>query len=105
MFACDITVSVLEDEDGRFVDLDGEVGLRGCEGVVDVGLSIRQGGNEMQIVIVLSTIVERRVWNESTDFFPRANASIDLVDNLSANHLVENDPGTRIQDLFVGSSV
>jgi len=28
-FARDITVSVFEDEDGRFVDLDGEVGLGG----------------------------------------------------------------------------
>jgi hypothetical protein len=46
---------------------------------------------------------ERR--NESTDFFSRANAAIDLVDQFSADHLAEDDPGTRIQHLFVGSSV
>jgi len=72
--------------------------------VVDVGLDIRQGGTKYNSD-PLSTIVERRGRNESTDFFPRTNTSIDLVDNPSADHLVENDPGTRIQDLFVGSSV
>jgi len=67
------------------------------------GHSARGGQNT--IAMVLSTIVEQRGRNESTDFFPRANTSIDLVDNLSADHLVKDDPGTRIQDLFVGGAV
>ena len=43
--------------------------------------------------------------NESTNFFSRADTAVDLVDDFSANHLVEYDPGTRIQHLFVGGSV
>ena len=56
-------------------------------------------------MVALSTIAKRRERKESTDFFSRTNASIDLVDKFSADHLVENDPSTRIQYLFVGSSV
>ena len=43
--------------------------------------------------------------NESTDFFSCADTSVDFVDKLSPNHLVEDDPSTRIQHLFVGGSV
>ena len=56
-------------------------------------------------IVAMSTIAQLGGRNESTDFFSRADTSIDLVDKFSANHLVENDPGTRIQDLFIGSSV
>jgi hypothetical protein len=56
------------------------------------------------ITVGLSTIDEWRR-NESTDFFPRANTPIDLVDEFPADHLEEDDPGTRIQHLFVGGSV
>ena len=43
--------------------------------------------------------------NESTDFFSCADTSVDFVDKFSPNHLVEDDPSTRIQHLFVGGSV
>jgi len=43
--------------------------------------------------------------NESTDFFSRADTSIDLVDNFSADHFVQDNPGAGIQHLFVGGSV
>lgn len=54
---------------------------------------------------MLSTIAQWRGRNGSTDFFSRANASVNLVDNFSADHLAEDDPGARIQHLFVGGSV
>lgn len=61
---------------------------------------------EQKIAVVgLSTIAQRRERDESTDFLPRTNTSVDLVDNFSADHLVEDDPSARIQHLFIGSSV
>jgi len=54
---------------------------------------------------MLSEVTEWRGGNESTDFFSRADAPIDLVDDFSSNHLVEDDSGAGIQDLFVGGPV
>ena len=49
----DVEAAVFEDEDGRFVDLDGEVGLRGrAKGVENDGWVFA--------VTVLSTIIERK---------------------------------------------
>lgn len=101
MFTCHVTVSVFEDENGCFVDLEGEVGLQGSQSVVDVGLGVRQEG----ATIALSTVAKRGRRNGSTDFFSRANTPIDFVDELSADHLEENDPGARIQHLLVGGPV
>ena len=56
-------------------------------------------------MVMLSTIAEWRGGYESTDFFSRANASIDLVDKFSADHLEENDPSARIQHLFIGGPI
>ena len=42
MFTRHVTVSVFEDQNGCFVDLEGEVGLGGSQRVVDVGLGVRQ---------------------------------------------------------------
>ena len=102
MFARYITVSVLEYEDRCFVDLEGEVGLRGRERVINIRLNVR----EMVTTIGnLSAIVQRRRRNGSTDFFSCANTPIDLVNNLSADHFVEDDPSARIQHLFICGSV
>lgn len=80
------------------------MGLRGRERVINVRLDVRQVANE-ETKGKLSTIVRRRRRNGSTDFFSRADASIDLVNNTSADHFVEDDPGARIQDLFICGSV
>lgn len=101
MFARYIAVSVLEYEDRRFVDLEGEVGLRGRERVINIRLDVRKE----ETIGKLNTIVRQRRRNGSTDFFSCANASIDLVDKPSADHFVEDDPGARIQHLFICGSV
>lgn len=38
MLTADISVSVLEHQDRGFIDLEGEMGLGWCNGVVNVGL-------------------------------------------------------------------
>lgn len=101
MFTCYIAVSVLEDEDGSFVDLESEVGLGRRQRMVYVSLDCSTGN--------INNNFEDNYWvrkrNGCTDFFSRANASIDLVDDFPANHFVEDDPGTRVQNLLVGGSV
>lgn len=44
----------------------------------------------------LSIFAKRGGESGFADFFSSTNTSIDLVDNLPADHLVEDDPGTRI---------
>ena len=69
-------------------------------------INIRLNVREMVTTIGnLSAIVQRRRRNGSTDFFSCANTPIDLVNNLSADHFVEDDPGARIQHLFICGSV
>ena len=71
--------------------------------MVDVGLGNRTGKAEE--TVELSMIVRRRGKNENADFFSRADTSIDLVDKFPADHFEENDAGTRVQHLLVGSPV
>ena len=72
--------------------------------MIDVGLGVQQG-REKDSNDDLECDCRIEGMNESTDFFSCTNTSVDLVDNFSADHLVENDPSTRIQHLFVGCPV
>ena len=73
--------------------------------MIDVGLDVWRWKSRGQQQWSSVRLLDERGRNEYTNFFSRANASIDLVDNFSADHFVENDPSSRIQYLLVGGSV
>lgn len=70
-----VAITVLEDQNGGFVDLDGTIFPTICFGVVNIGL------------------------------FASANAAVDLVDVILGNHFEEDHSGPGVQHLLHRRSV
>jgi hypothetical protein len=88
-----VFVSVLENQDRRFIDLESKVGgIRG-ESVVHISLTL------------LFRRHYRQLLEKYIDLFTSANASIHLMDQSASDHLEEDDPCSGIQDLLVRSPV
>ena len=91
-----VLVPVLEYQYRRLVDLEREVRRVGCQGVVHVSL-VTDGRWFRQWRKKENT---KRRDNACLYLFTRADASVHLVYEPPADHLEQDDPRARVQDLF-----
>lgn len=94
----DVFVSVLKQQDGCLVDLDGPVLSSRRAGVINIGLVKHKGQQCLNQQIKFSGDQVIGLAGMS-DLLPCANAAVNLTDDASTQHLEQDHPSPWIQNL------